>query len=469
MLRMKRISCRATLLRDFGGKLSALRLGRGRINNSPKRLLGPSAVFVLLAMTVAMSFLMSGRSSLAKDWKCPTQFVGLSGKVGTYEEVQKDLEHLVWQDVQPTHEASALSLKDLYDGQMAWRSEIENIDVSFEYSLQRQKNTAQVIGQKQRKRAVPDDYAFEARVAMKGEKRFTHIRDTTPSKTLTAAAGNSKSTPGSKRPPEFVYAYNGAAMKSFEPFRSIGHIHRAKLDSVDSRHMWYFDSISIPTGARAAKQSESAWYLPIALSLPSVYRVLPTLQVVDGFHCHVVTSGPDTMWIDVEHGFSLRRRVWFQMTNLERAPVLAYIYVNKDFRQEAANTWLPHQCYRLDFAGTLEPPNTHGTLTEVHAVTARTINVNTVSDGLFELTFPPGTSVQDLVANKSYLVPQGEHLLDDAIARANPIVNGEVRPFRSATAFRSVWGRLFILNAVMLGLVGGRLLWRLRSGRAGGA
>jgi hypothetical protein len=419
----------------------------------------------LFGATTALVFAGSGLSSLAKEWKAPQQFVGLSGQMGSYAQVQKDLEHLDWQDIQPTSQAPTHSLNELYGGQLVWRKAMQNIDVSFDYSLQRRKNTAQVITQKQRKRAVPDNYAFEARVAIKGEKRFTHVRDTTPGKPSTPNAGHSSSKRESKLP-EFVYAYNGAEMKSFEPFRSIGHVHPAKLDSVDSRHMWYFDSISVPTGARAAKQSESAWYLPIALSLPSVYRVLPTLQLVDGFPCHVVTSGPDTIWIDTDHGFAMRRRVWFQTTNLDRAPVLAFIYVNKDIRQYTDNIWLPHQCYRLDFAGTLEPANTHGSLTEVHTITAKTIHVNTVKDDLFELSFPAGTNVQDLVASKSYFVPRGEDLLDQAIALANPIVNGEVQPYRSEMGFRSVWRQLLILNVVVLCLIGGRVLWRLRSGRA---
>jgi len=254
-------------------------------------------------------------------------------------------------------------------------------------------------------------------------------------------------------------------MKSFEPFRSIGHIHRAKLDAVESRHNWYFDSISIPTGAGAARQRESAWYVPVALSLPTAYRVLPTLQKVDGFPCHVVTSGPDTLWIDAEHGFSVRRRVWFQMTNLSRPPVLAFIYVNKDFRPCTEDIWLPHECYRIDFGGTLEPANAQGVLTEVHTVMVKEIHVNTVTDDLFELAFPPGTNVQDLVANKSYLVPHGEHLLDDAIARANPIIDGEVKPFRSGAGFRSIWRQLLILNVAALIVAGGGVLWRRRQVR----
>jgi len=408
------------------------------------------------------------QASFAEEWKSPQRLVGLSGQIGAYEEVQRKLEQLGWQDVRHTNEKPTHSLKDLHNGQLSWRNALTNIEVSFAYSLQRFRNTARVIAQKKQNQAVPDDFAFEAQVAMKDEKRFTHIRNTTPIKPSGVMSGNSSSKSNARRSPEFVYAYNGVTMKTFEPTRSIGHIHRAKLDSVESRHMWYFDAIAVPTGPGASRQRESAWYVPVALSLPSVYRVLPTLQEVDGFRCHVVTSGPDTLWIDAEHGFSVRRRVWFQMTSLNQPPVLAFIYVNRDFRQYADDIWLPHECYRLDFGGTLEPANTRGLLAEVHTVMAKAIEVNTVSDDRFDLKFPPGTNVQDLVENKSYFVPHGEHLLDEAIARANPIVNGEVKPYLSGGGIPSVWRQLLILNAVTASLIGGQLLWRRRRRRVKG-
>jgi hypothetical protein len=410
---------------------------------------------------IALVILNSVRSVPAEDWRTPRQFIGLNGELGTYEEVQKKLERLGWQDVDLTTEKPTRSLKDLYDGQMAWRKALENIEVSFGYSLHRYRQSARVIAQRQQKHAVPDDFAFEAQVAIKDEKRFTHIRNTTPSKRPPATSPSSKFK-HARPDPEFVYAYNGAAMKSFEPFRSIGHIHRAKLDSVDSRHMWYFDSISIPIGPGATRQRDSAWYVPVALSLSTAYRVLSKLQKVDGFPCHVVTSGPDTLWIDAEHGFSVRRRVWFQMASPSQPPVLAFIYVNKDIRPCTEEVWLPYECYRLDFGGTMEPANAQGVLTEVHTVMAKGIQVNTVTDDLFELAFPPGTNVQDLVANKSYLVPHGEHLLDDAIARASPIIDGEVKPFRSGAGFRSIWRQLLILNFAALIVAGGGVLWRRR-------
>ncbi len=361
-----------------------------------------------------------------------------------------------------TNEKAIHSLKELYEGQMAWRTALENIEVSFEYSLRRQIDTARVIAQKRQNHAVPDNFSFEARVAMKGEKRFTHIRETTPGRFATKTAGKPASKPRTRPLPEFVYAFNGAQMKAFEPTRSLGHIHAAKLDSVDSRLVWYFDAISIPTGANAGRQRESAWYVPVALSLPSVYRVLPTLQEVDGFPCHVITNGADTIWIDTENGFAMRRRVWFQMRNLSSMPVLAFVYANKDVRQYGDTIWLPHRCYRLDFAGSLEPVNTQGMLTEVHTVTAKTIKINSVSDDVFELDFPPGTNVQDLILNKSYFVPHGEHLLDEAIARANPIINGEVQPFHAGVGGRGIWRQLLLLNAGALLVMGTGLLWRRR-------
>ncbi len=415
----------------------------------------------------AAAVLAGGHStpaSLAEDRKESQQFVGLSGQRGTYEEVQKALQHLEWQDVQETSEGAIHSLRDLYDGQMVWRNTLHDVEISFAYALDRRRNTAKVIAQKQQKRNVPDNFGFEAQIAMKGEKRFTHVViDASPAPD-SEAGRVSRPQPISR--PEFVYAYNGAQMKTFEPTRSLGQIHRAKLDSVDSRHMWYFDSISIPTGPGAGRQSQSAWHVPTALSLSSAYRVLPTLQLVDGYRCHVVTSGPDTIWIDTEHGFCMRRRVWFQRSSAKSTPVLAFLYVNRDIRPVADEIWLPYSCYRLDFAGTQEPENTRGQLSEVHAITAKSIQVNSVADDLFELNFPGGTNVHDLVTNKSYLVPHGEQLLDQAIAHANPIVSGAVQPLRPGTG-HTAWQQLLILNAIMLCVVGGRVLWRRRVRRNG--
>jgi hypothetical protein len=404
----------------------------------------------------------------AKAGQSPERFIGWGGQSGTYEEVQRQLDHLEWQEVQEIHEPPTHSLRALYDGQMAWRKALANVEVVFTYSLQRAKDSASVIAQKRQHRSVPDNYMFEAHIAMKGEKRFTRIRDLTPDNTPQATGEKSASRQPRVQSPEFVYAYDGSAMRSLDPPVSMGYIHRAKLDAVDSRHMWYFDAVSIPTGPNADRQSKSAWCVPTALSQTSVYRVLPTLQLVDGFPCHVVTSGADTIWIDAAHGFCMRRRVWFQRRNFQSAPVLNFIYVNKDIREYADNIWLPNQCFRLDCAGSLEPANTQGALTEINTVTAKTIRVNTVKDDLFELSFPAGTNVQDLVRNKSYLIPRGEHLLDQAVAQANPIVNGQVVPARPGANSGWVGWRLLIANGIVLCLLGGRWIWRLRSKSAEG-
>jgi hypothetical protein len=135
-----------------------------------------------ITATTALVILTFGQSVPAADWKAPRQFIGLNGELGTYEEVQKKLEHLGWQDLELTTEKATRSLKDLYDGQMAWRKVLENIEISFEYSLHRYRQSARVIAQKKQNQAVPDDFAFEAQIAMKDEKRFARIRNTTPSR-----------------------------------------------------------------------------------------------------------------------------------------------------------------------------------------------------------------------------------------------------------------------------------------------
>jgi hypothetical protein len=421
------------------------------------------ALFVTSTLLSLSSAVGSGVVTAAEARK----FIGLSGQIGNYEEVLEKLDRLEWQKVERTTEKAKCSLRELYDGQMAWRNALQSVEVEFDYSLQRYRDTARVIAQKRQKVAVPDNFSFQATIAMKGEKRFTRTRYTTPPAAGQNAAG-AISAQQVKGPSEFVYVYNAAKMWSFEPSRSIGHIHRAKVDAVESHHMWYFDSISLPTGRGAAQQAKSAWFVPVALSLPSVYRLLPTLQNVDGFNCHVVTNGPDTIWIDVDNGFSMRRRVWFQVTGSAQLPVLAFVYVNQDFCRYAERIWLPQKCYRLDFAGAVEPLNTQGLLSEVHTIKAKTINANSVSDDFFEFAFPGGTNVFDLVTNKSYVIPHGENLLDEAIAQANPIVNGEVQPFRSSAGLRSIWRQLLVLNAAVLVLVGGRALWRRRRGNTMG-
>jgi hypothetical protein len=251
-------------------------------------------------------------------------------------------------------------------------------------------------------------------------------------------------------------------MRTLEPSRSVGHIHPAKLEAVDAQHMWYFDALSWPTGPRAQRQLESVWYVPTALKTASIYRVLPTIQDVDGAPCHVVTSGCDTLWIDPAHGFCIRRRVWFHMKKAAEPPVLGYVYANQNFRQFDQAIWLPQRCCRIDFAGPQEPNDTQGTLTAIHTVLAKSIDVNKVADAIFDLQFPPGTAVQDLVNNKSYVVPHGENLLEEAIAKANPIVNGIVKPIGLAAAPTSSWKRrwLIIGNVAAFCLLIARLWWR---------
>lgn len=409
-----------------------------------------------------LAALVSG-TGFAEDWTPPTRFVGMGGAIQTYDEAQSDLGRLPWQQVHKRREKATLSLADLLADQQAWREALTSLEVDFTYALERRFETVRVKENQKLGRGLPWDFAFAAHIAIKGDKRYTSFRDQTAS----ALAHNNWDMPLSRRQvkhrPEFVYAFDGAEMRTFEPLRSVGHIHPARLDAIDAYHMWYCDSISMPTGPRAQKLMESVWYLPMALTASTMYRVLPTLQEVDGAKCHVVTSGCDTVWIDSSHGSCIRRRIWFQRPSAVDPAVLLYVYINKDLRQCERGIWLPQKCYRLDFAGPQEPKNTQGELADVHSVVATSIKVNHVPDETFELHFPPGTAVQDLINNKSYIVPHGENLLDDAIAKANPIVNGEITPISSVSASvlqsRRSW--LIFGNIAAFSFVTARL-WRSR-------
>ena len=249
-------------------------------------------------------------------------------------------------------------------------------------------------------------------------------------------------------------------------------IHPGEREGLENNAAWYFDMLSIPTGPSAKKLLETNIYVPTALKMANIYQVLPTLEEVDNVPCHVVSSGWDTLWIDHQHGFSLRRQVVFRKTGLKDPGCLNYVRICKDFVEADKGIWLPKLCYRLDYTTQLEPEHLRGKLTAVNKVTVSDLRVNNVPDSLFEVKFPPGTEVQNLVLNKSYYVPHGEGMLDKAIAQGSLIINGKVSPLSPYVSqedkrFPVLWFinciiLLIILCAVFI--IRRRRKWRSRQG-----
>ena len=105
----------------------------------------------------------------------------------------------------------------------------------------------------------------------------------------------------------------------------------------------------------------------------------------------------------------MRRRVRFRLTGPEDAsPCLDWVWICKDFTEVDSGIWLPRRCYRLDYAAQDEPPSVRGHLKAVNELGVKSIAVNDVDDSVFNLEFPAGTDVTDLIRNKDYVVPHGE-------------------------------------------------------------
>jgi hypothetical protein len=173
------------------------------------------------------------------------------------------------------------------------------------------------------------------------------------------------------------------------------------------------------------------------------------------------SRGRDTLWIDHQHGFCLRRRVFFRRTGPKDPGCLDNVVICKDFVEADKGIWLPKLCYRLDYTTQLEPEHLRGKLTAVNKVTVSDLQVNNVPDALFEITFPPGTEVQDLILNKAYFVPHGEKLLDKAIVEGRAIVNGTVGPLvPHALPERKRLPILWFINGVVVFVIAAILVVR---------
>jgi hypothetical protein len=149
----------------------------------------------------------------------------------------------------------------------------------------------------------------------------------------------------------------------------------------------------------------------------------------------------------------MRRRVQFRQTDAEDPGCLHYVFMCKNFIEADKGVWLPQEGYRLDYGTQMDPPSVRGVLADVNTVKTKRLEVNNVPDSQFEIEYPPGTQVQDLVNKRAFIVPGGAELLDKAIAEAFPIINNQVVPtkfVRYQFRARLLWG----LNiAVIVGLL----------------
>lgn len=398
-----------------------------------------------MCLCVAQLWITAG-SAIAKETGLP---IGLGGKTQSYEQTLNELRVTDYQVVKPTDTPARLSLAELQKQQAKWHESIKSFYVEFDYQAQRKQKLAKDILGEQQNKSLPGDFRLSLAYGYKSEKECSLYQELDPTK-------------GGANHPIYKYAFNGQECRTHEPKRALGQIHPEKVSGLDGNASHYMDMINIPVGPNSAKILNTPVYIPTALQMHMFYHVLPKLENVDGFDCHVVTSGHDTFWLDDKHGCCMRRRVLFRRTTIEDPGCLHYLYACSNFAEVFPGVWAPQECHRLDFGTQMDPSTVRGVVAAVNTIKTKRIQVNNVPDSQFEIDFPPGTQVQDLVSKKAYIVPGGAELLDKAIADAQPIVGSRVMPHgfaRSQLKARALW----ILNLAVVIVLVSVIVYRKRS------
>lgn len=384
------------------------------------------------------------------------QPVGVDGQRTGYADVLKSLRNLDSQTVEPTEIPPTLSLEELRKGQLAWREKFKELFVTFELKTETKHLLKSEQHLQKQGRLVAADYAYRLTFAWKGEKRYVDYRDITPSTTV------GRTSEVLNRPSE-VATFNGEQSRRYEPSRLLGTVKGGKEGGMENNFGEYCGFISHPTGPNEEKQKKTVMYVPTALIGAGLYTVLPTLERVDGARCHVVTSGVDTFWLDPANGFCVRRRVQFRQSDLTDPGCLSYIQICKDFKEADNGIFLPTVCQRYSYATQSEPKDTWGRLSKIVTLSVKELKVNANSDAQFDLSFPPGTQVNDLILNRAYLMPNGEENLDKAIAQSQMyIVDGQVLRQVSPLSWRriAIWGVNGLLLAAIAGVAVVKVLRR---------
>jgi hypothetical protein len=232
------------------------------------------------------------------------------------------------------------------------------------------------------------------------------------------------------------------------------------INEVRTRHTemdWYTIHTFLPFTSHAQKQMQKGddFFLPKMLTeLP--YAVRRQRELVDDHSCVVVENpGKDTLWIDPQLGFAVRKRVYGHSPTSTFSTSHYYL---SEFEEVASGVWLPRRSVRESF---LRGP-TVGRESEPafrETIEVSKISANDVPDDLFVLSFPPGAWVSDFrdtVARGTYQVPkEGVDPLDASIKDAIADQFG-TRPQKS----RRIWvaANIFAIAVILFAVA----FWRLR-------
>ncbi len=383
----------------------------GTIRNAERFIAGSLAA---IACVVVM------RPSTVAIAAAPT---GLDGKPSTYEAIVRSLRTTEFQTVEGTNQPARLTLRELAAGQKAWREAIRSMRVEMNYRYQRQFETTGDLAAMKAGKSVKSDLRGEVLFAMKGDKRLVESSDTSPGHLDRARTEKERAILDAAYvdKPHFWNAFDGEACRRYDASNRAGMIDPRKLPSLENEAVAYFEAIFVPVIDSMLPAGQTEWNVEVALNSSKLFRLLPTLEKVDGHLCHVVTSGWDTIWIDADQGFAVLRRVHFRRLNANDLGELSYVQVCRGFVNAGRNVWLPTKTVQLVYTTYDQPPKDRGKLHWVKQVDAQPY-VGDLPDSLFHGAFPPGTRVHDYVSQTEYLIPRGEDSLDKAIVQAQPLL-----------------------------------------------
>ena len=254
-----------------------------------------------------------------------------------------------------------------------------------------------------------------------------------------ALARRRKAKEGSSDPldTDMTSAFNGDELRTLEsgstmPTGSVRPISSMLENQFSSL---YFNSIGLylddPTAKPEARKLLRSSMLPGVLDGGNSQV---TKDLVDGIECLKIRGTlsalegltySDTMWLDLSHGLMLRERVIADPKN-ERMLLRT---VNSDPKEVVPGFWLPQRCLIEEFAPSSSPlAKSRGDKPLLRTVVqVIRLDANDVPDKLFDLTFPAGTQVVDLVAPMKagkttgeaimYTMPANPSEVDETIRR----------------------------------------------------
>jgi hypothetical protein len=137
------------------------------------------------------------------------------------------------------------------------------------------------------------------------------------------------------------------------------------------------------------------------------YHVAAAPEVVDGFRCWVVEwPEMDKFWVDVEHGFAVRRRIYHWGPGWP----LKFAIVQGDFREVKPGLWMPFAQTVDEYAHistTLQEWRSKVINRTVYKVTE--LQIGGVPDTRFEVRLPARTRVFDAIRDLRYCVVGDGH------------------------------------------------------------